>query len=290
MESALKSCVLRCTSPSPSPSASYDHLLVTDDHFLGGGGNDDLFPVEDLLVDFSNDGPLGDDYHGEGSGSGSGSFQEKDDFGSVSSNDDDDRNSCFFSFSSQLAVPDDDLAELEWVSHFVHDSVPEFPPFCGITLPGSEQVSVGPPCFPTHVPVRARSKRPRVARREHPSSSSSDSSGNSSCLSFAGPGGSSGSGGVEQGRKRKRADRPVAGGGVPQSQRRCTHCQAQRTPQWRAGPHGAKTLCNACGVRYKSGRLLPEYRPACSPTFSVEKHSNSHRKVMEMRRRKEESV
>jgi hypothetical protein len=73
----------------------------------------------------------------------------------------------------------------------------------------------------------------------------------------------------------------------PQIQRRCSHCQVQKTPQWRTGPHGAKTLCNACGVRYKSGRLFPEYRPACSPTFSSEVHSNSHRKVLEMRRKKE---
>ncbi|TKW40607.1 hypothetical protein SEVIR_1G257100v4 [Setaria viridis] len=69
--------------------------------------------------------------------------------------------------------------------------------------------------------------------------------------------------------------------------RRCSHCGVQKTPQWRAGPEGAKTLCNACGVRYKSGRLLPEYRPACSPTFVSSIHSNSHRKVLEMRRKKE---
>ncbi|CAN1278782.1 GATA transcription factor 9 [Linum perenne] len=50
---------------------------------------------------------------------------------------------------------------------------------------------------------------------------------------------------------------------------------------------GPKTLCNACGVRYKSGRLVPEYRPANSPTFSMEKHSNSHRKVLEMRKKKQ---
>jgi hypothetical protein len=65
--------------------------------------------------------------------------------------------------------------------------------------------------------------------------------------------------------------------------RRCTHCLSQKTPQWRAGPLGPKTLCNACGVRYKSGRLLPEYRPAKSPTFVSYLHSNSHKKVMEMR-------
>ncbi|GFZ20956.1 GATA transcription factor 9 [Actinidia rufa] len=57
----------------------------------------------------------------------------------------------------------------------------------------------------------------------------------------------------------------------------------RRTPQWRTGPMGPKTLCNACGVRYKSGRLLPEYRPAKSPTFVSYKHSNSHKKVLEMR-------
>ncbi|CAL9076988.1 unnamed protein product [Musa acuminata var. zebrina] len=65
--------------------------------------------------------------------------------------------------------------------------------------------------------------------------------------------------------------------------RRCTHCLSQKTPQWRAGPLGPKTLCNACGVRFKSGRLLPEYRPAKSPTFVSYKHSNSHKKVMMMR-------
>ncbi|RWW39898.1 hypothetical protein BHE74_00054727 [Ensete ventricosum] len=71
------------------------------------------------------------------------------------------------------------------------------------------------------------------------------------------------------------------------NERRCTHCGAQKTPQWRAGPLGPKTLCNACGVRFKSGRLLPEYRPACSPTFVSHVHSNCHRKVLEMRREKQ---
>lgn len=73
-------------------------------------------------------------------------------------------------------------------------------------------------------------------------------------------------------------------------QRRCTHCQVQKTPQWRTGPLGPKTLCNACGVRFKSGRLFPEYRPACSPTFLGDVHSNSHRKVLEMRKKKEMGV
>ncbi|KAL3653025.1 hypothetical protein CASFOL_002706 [Castilleja foliolosa] len=64
---------------------------------------------------------------------------------------------------------------------------------------------------------------------------------------------------------------------------RCTHCQVTETPQWRGGPLGRKTLCNACGVRYRSGRLFPEYRPVASPTFVPALHSNSHKKVVAMR-------
>ncbi|MFS8019510.1 putative transcription factor C2C2-GATA family [Helianthus anomalus] len=48
---------------------------------------------------------------------------------------------------------------------------------------------------------------------------------------------------------------------------------------------GPKTLCNACGVRYLSGRLYPEYCPAASTTFVPALHSNSHRKVIEMRQK-----
>lgn len=37
---------------------------------------------------------------------------------------------------------------------------------------------------------------------------------------------------------------------------RCVHCHSTETPLWRAGPDGPKTLCNACGVRYKKGKLV----------------------------------
>ncbi|XVE81467.1 hypothetical protein DITRI_Ditri15bG0066500 [Diplodiscus trichospermus] len=85
----------------------------------------------------------------------------------------------------------------------------------------------------------------------------------------------------------KNANVSAKGAGSRTIGRKCQHCGAEKTPQWRAGPLGPKTLCNACGVRYKSGRLVPEYRPACSPTFSNELHSNSHRKILEMRRQKQ---
>lgn len=35
-------------------------------------------------------------------------------------------------------------------------------------------------------------------------------------------------------------------------QRRCSHCSTTNTPQWRMGPNGTGTLCNACGIRYRS--------------------------------------
>ena len=36
----------------------------------------------------------------------------------------------------------------------------------------------------------------------------------------------------------------------------CCNCGAQYSPQWRSGPEGPRTLCNACGVRYKKGLPL----------------------------------
>ncbi|XP_039004249.1 GATA transcription factor 11-like isoform X2 [Hibiscus syriacus] len=71
---------------------------------------------------------------------------------------------------------------------------------------------------------------------------------------------------------------------------KCMHCEITETPQWREGPMGPKTLCNACGVRYRAGRLFPEYRPAASPTFIPSLHSNSHKKVVEMRKKSQAAV
>ncbi|PKU76756.1 GATA transcription factor 7-like [Dendrobium catenatum] len=88
------------------------------------------------------------------------------------------------------------------------------------------------------------------------------------------------------GRRRRRKALPTFPPSTAPEKKQCRHCKAEETPQWRLGPEGPKTLCNACGVRYNSGRLVPEYRPANSPTFSAAIHSNSHRRVMEIRRRK----
>ncbi|XP_008807395.1 GATA transcription factor 8 [Phoenix dactylifera] len=147
------------------------------------------------------------------------------------------------------------------------------------------------------VPARARSKRPRPATfssRPHvtvpflpplsdniPAPTPVDSSSNSKSESFgeSNPGPDT----MKQKKKKKCSAGTAAGGDEAPPVRKCMHCEIQKTPQWRAGPMGPKTLCNACGVRYKSGRLFPEYRPAASPTFVPSLHSNSHRKVVEMR-------
>lgn len=161
------------------------------------------------------------------------------------------------------------------------------------------------PCFPLLVPVKARSKRQRPNGKTWSLSSPSLSAAESSSTTSSSNGSSTVSpfvfknpvhdmywfSNVEKPQAKKQKRKPKAENGSvsgsSQTLRRCTHCQVQKTPQWRTGPLGPKTLCNACGVRYKSGRLFPEYRPACSPTFSHDVHSNSHRKVLEMRQRKE---
>ncbi|KAE9612957.1 hypothetical protein Lal_00027747 [Lupinus albus] len=204
--------------------------------------------------------------------------------------------------NSDLSVPED-VADLEWLSHFVEDSFSEFPTVSTTTTREKEEKPLNPvyiqPCFKIPVPAKARSKRTRSGIRvwslgsrcftesssSSTSSTSSSSSPTSTLLNYAD---------LVQNLDHvcspsKKPMKRVSSHGSVQTPRRCTHCGVQKTPQWRTGPLGAKTLCNACGVRFKSGRLLPEYRPACSPTFKSEMHSNHHRKVLEMRRKKEDT-
>ncbi|KAJ4880269.1 GATA transcription factor 19 [Raphanus sativus] len=41
------------------------------------------------------------------------------------------------------------------------------------------------------------------------------------------------------------------GGGNNLLPRRCANCDTTSTPLWRNGPRGPKSLCNACGIRFK---------------------------------------
>ncbi|KAL8537239.1 hypothetical protein ACS0TY_012421 [Phlomoides rotata] len=210
--------------------------------------------------------------------------------------------------SNDLCVPYDELAELEWLSTivddtFVNEDTHKLQLIDGMKAQTNEAsethqyqfqpeiASPGPMLrSEMSVPAKARSKRSRAApgnwtsrllavsptpTSELPTMTSSSSESNISVV---------GKKSAKPVVQRKKEVPDNAGGGEG---RKCLHCATDKTPQWRTGPLGPKTLCNACGVRYKSGRLVPEYRPASSPTFVLTKHSNSHRKVMELRRQKE---
>ncbi|KAL2537598.1 GATA transcription factor 5 [Forsythia ovata] len=281
-------------------------VLLNDDGWSLTGINSvsgDDFPVEELLnLDFLHD----KDFQPEGSFS---QEEERPSVSRLSSQNRQSNSSSNFSGAGdfddflvgELSVPVDELENLEWLSQFVDDSTSGLSLVCPTgslaektreldgSIPVVQKTRV--PCFPAPLPGKTRSKRSRQNRRNWSLTSSSVSTTSSSssygsstdpvqdtnCFSS-----------VENQLTKKQKRKPAAEtGSFSQTVRRCTHCHVQKTPQWRAGPFGPKTLCNACGVRYKSGRLLPEYRPACSPSFSRDIHSNSHRKVLEMRQKKE---
>nr|GLL23625.1 GATA transcription factor 5-like [Ipomoea trifida] len=275
----------------------------------------DDFSVDDLLdfsdKDFSDSRSCLDSEEVEGRQSGfslvsphhrnynSQTFSGTEDFGSLS--------------TGQFLLPVDDMENLEWLSRIVDDSSselslfcpnPSFQPATGAFLESRREPviiqaaqNIKPP-LPVPVQRKPRSKRSRLSGKVWSYVASESSSPSSSYGSSSLPGANPVHDGdlfssVEKPPAKKLKRKPSVeaglGSGVTQTLRRCSHCQVQKTPQWRTGPMGPKTLCNACGVRYKSGRLFPEYRPACSPTFSLEMHSNSHRKVLEMRRKKEDT-
>ncbi|CAN7062309.1 unnamed protein product [Brassica oleracea var. botrytis] len=168
-------------------------------------------------------------------------------------------------FTHDLCVPSDDAAHLEWLSRFVDDSFSDYPA-------NPLTVNVRPDASFTGKP---RSRRSRAPSSPSLAGTWAPMPESELCYSVA----------KRSPSKKLEVESVTADGG---GGRRCTHCASEKTPQWRTGPLGPKTLCNACGVRFKSGRLVPEYRPASSPTFVLTQHSNSHRKVMELRRQKEQ--
>ncbi|GFS33054.1 plant-specific GATA-type zinc finger transcription factor family protein [Actinidia rufa] len=212
--------------------------------------------------------------------------------------------------SAELSIPYEDIVQLEWLSNFVEDSFSSggmtlekgntsitkalshnhfhtSSPVSVLESSSSSTSSSGGkkmlPVSPTQRgPHRARSKRPRPAafnprpaiQLASPTSSESENFAESHPVNK---------------KKKMKVLLPLVrveanpNPNPSQGVRKCMHCEITKTPQWRAGPMGPKTLCNACGVRYKSGRLFPEYRPAASPTFVPALHSNSHKKVLEMR-------
>lgn len=54
----------------------------------------------------------------------------------------------------------------------------------------------------------------------------------------------------------------------PSEKKRCESCQTSHSPEWRRGPSGHRTLCNACGLRYSRSRSRQDQRVTLSPIIS----------------------
>ncbi|KAG0081632.1 hypothetical protein BGZ92_000172 [Podila epicladia] len=61
-------------------------------------------------------------------------------------------------------------------------------------------------------------------------------------------------------------------------QKHCGYCGCTTTPMWRRGPEGPSTLCNACGVKWKHGKILkdsPDTSSSASSTATKSTPSSS---------------
>ncbi|KAI3826064.1 hypothetical protein L1987_00106 [Smallanthus sonchifolius] len=272
-----------------------DHFIIDD---LLNFPTDDTAPADDVFGDMANAGTSTDT-----------SIITTAVDSSISSGEGGRRSLADTQLSHDLCVPYDDMAELEWLSNFVEESFSSEDMEKLQLLSGAKSRPVV--ASETHqfhhnidnrannskfitdvaVPAKARTKRFRAASRNWTSRHvvlSQPSMGSASIMSSESESDIASSLIGKKTVKAPAKKKEVYDGESHSGDgRRCLHCATDKTPQWRTGPLGPKTLCNACGVRYKSGRLVPEYRPASSPTFVLTKHSNSHRKVLELRRQKE---
>ncbi|CAA2970984.1 GATA transcription factor 18-like [Olea europaea subsp. europaea] len=65
-------------------------------------------------------------------------------------------------------------------------------------------------------------------------------------------------------------------GGDPLLARRCANCDTTSTPLWRNGPRGPKSLCNACGIRFKK-----EERRATAATAGATNNGGAEHRVLD---------
>ncbi|KAL0391146.1 UNVERIFIED_CONTAM: GATA transcription factor 15 [Sesamum calycinum] len=71
------------------------------------------------------------------------------------------------------------------------------------------------------------------------------------------------------------------------SPKSCSDCHTTRTPLWRGGPAGPKSLCNACGIKYNKKRRqllgLDTGRSSKKKKRSSVNRSNEVREILKMR-------
>ncbi|GFY93933.1 GATA transcription factor 5 [Actinidia rufa] len=170
---------------------------------------------------------------------------------------------------SELSVPAEDAASLEWLSHFVEDSFSNYSvPFPAGKSPekpveNQSKPLETKPCFATPVQTKARSKRSRTGFRvwslgstSESSTSSSSTTSSDSLLRLPPP--------PPEAKKQKEEK-----GGNRRRGAAATAVQPLFSAEDAAVAGGSTRGQNAV------------------PTFLNDVHSNNHRKVMEMRRKKE---
>lgn len=71
--------------------------------------------------------------------------------------------------------------------------------------------------------------------------------------------------------------RPKSADTTNNNNRECLYCGRKTTPMWRRGPDGPGTLCNACGVKWRHGKILCDNYDikATPPTVATDKKVDS---------------
>ncbi|XP_039035432.1 GATA transcription factor 18-like [Hibiscus syriacus] len=65
-------------------------------------------------------------------------------------------------------------------------------------------------------------------------------------------------------------------GNDPLLARRCANCDTTSTPLWRNGPRGPKSLCNACGIRFKKEERRASAANANNNSSMVDQQHNGY--------------
>jgi hypothetical protein len=71
--------------------------------------------------------------------------------------------------------------------------------------------------------------------------------------------------------------------------KKCLYCGSKSTPMWRRGPQGAGTLCNACGVKWKHGKILNGNDNAHTKHVNKRRKSSTSRHTVRKTNRKRNS-
>ncbi|KAI3985948.1 hypothetical protein MKX01_039030 [Papaver californicum] len=83
------------------------------------------------------------------------------------------------------------------------------------------------------------------------------------------------------------SDLTEKGSGSDTTKKSCVDCQTSKTPLWRGGPAGPKSLCNACGIRYrKKRRAILGLKKEESDEIKKEKKDNHHHHKIQINNKK----